>query len=43
MDNQDLITAGSISDIEDDYHLLSDLGLRALFMSIAQNVRTSTS
>ena len=31
MDTQDLITAGGISDIEDGYLLLSDLGLRALF------------
>ena len=31
MDTQDLITAGGISDIEDGYILLSDLGLRALF------------
>jgi len=31
MDTQDLIAAGTISDIEDGYLLLSDLGLRALF------------
>ena len=31
MDTQDLITAGGISDIENGYLLLSDLGLRALF------------
>jgi len=31
MDTQDLITAGGISDINDAYILLSDLGLRALF------------
>ena len=30
MDTEDLITAGSISDIENGYLLLSDLGLRAL-------------
>jgi len=31
MDTQDLVAAGTISDIEDGYLLLSDLGLRALF------------
>ena len=31
MDTQDLVAAGTISDIEDGYSLLSDLGLRALF------------
>jgi len=31
IDTQDQITAGGISDIEDGYLLLSDLGIRALF------------
>jgi len=31
MDTQYLVAAGTISDIEDGYLLLSDLGLRALF------------
>ena len=31
MDTQDLITAGGISDIEDGYLLLSDLGLRPIY------------
>ena len=30
MDTEDLVMAGSISDIENGYLLLSDLGLRAL-------------
>jgi hypothetical protein len=31
MDTQDLITAGSISDISDNYQLLADLGLQSVF------------
>jgi hypothetical protein len=30
MDTQDLITAGTITDIEDNFHLLADLGMRSL-------------
>ena len=43
MDTQDLITAGGISDIEDGYFFLSDLGLiEHYFLYDAQKLKTST-
>jgi len=39
MDTQDFITTSGISDIEDGYLLLSDLGLRALFSVYCRKIK----
>ena len=41
MDTEDLVMAGSISDIDNGYLLLGDLGFRALYHCTVRNVRIS--